>query len=77
MPIIGVTAIVWLWKHLDQRSVLAEPERSSSFPINWEQNDLGNAGNEMNPEDDEAHFVRVKMPAMMRHETVVIQLNEN
>jgi hypothetical protein len=49
-------------------SVLAEPERSSSFLINQEWNDPGNYGNEMNPGNDQAHFVRVKMPTMMRHE---------
>jgi hypothetical protein len=66
----GVTVIVWsqLWKHLDQRNMLAEPERSSSFPINREQNDPGNAWNEMNPGNDQAHFVCVKMLAIMWHE---------
>jgi hypothetical protein len=44
------------------------PERSSSFFTNWEQNDPGNASNEINPGNDQAHFVRVKMPAMMQHE---------
>jgi hypothetical protein len=48
--------------------VFAEPERSSIFPINWEQNDPENARNKKNPQNDRAHFVRVKMPAMMRHE---------
>jgi hypothetical protein len=49
--------------------VLVEPpERPSSLPINRERNDPGNAGNEMNPGNDQAHFVRVKMPAMMQHE---------
>jgi hypothetical protein len=50
--------------------VLAEPERSSSFPINWERNDPGNVGNETNPGKDQAHVVHVKMPEMMRHEII-------
>jgi hypothetical protein len=32
------------------------------------QNDPENTGNEINPGDDQVHFVRVEMPAMMRHE---------
>jgi hypothetical protein len=33
-----------------------------------ERNDPGNAGNEINPANDQEYFVRVKMPAMVRHE---------
>jgi hypothetical protein len=54
--------------HPRQMLLLVEPERSSSFPVNWERNDPGNAGHEMNPGNNQAHFVHVKIPAMMRHE---------
>jgi hypothetical protein len=47
---------------------------SSSIPIKRERNDPRNAGNamnprnEMNPANNQAHFVRVKMPAKIPHE---------
>jgi hypothetical protein len=53
--------------------VLEELRTSSSFPINWERNDPGNAGNEMNPGNDQAHFiVRVKMPAICGMQLVLV-----
>ena len=48
-------------KQLNHRSVLEEPDGSSSFPINWGWSESRNAGNEMNPRS-------VKMPAVMRQD---------
>jgi hypothetical protein len=62
-----------------QVSVLKEPVVSSreSFPIPGMKSSR-DARNEMNPGNDQAHFVRVKMPAMKRRGIGrKIGLNEN
>jgi hypothetical protein len=48
-------------KQLNHRSVLEEPVRSSSLPINWDWNESWNVGTETNPRS-------VKMPAITRQD---------
>ena len=67
MPILILFRMVYDYERqvvivsTDYRSVLEEPVRSSSSPINQDWNESWNAGTETNPRS-------VKMPAMTRQD---------